>query len=151
MNFSQAIAFPAISSGIYGFPLDRCAHTLVDAAVTFCKKNSLSELQEINFVVFKPSDAQAFVKALEAQFPQDDIFISSQGKSTYPQCAPNPGVKTATRKKTKKAVATHQDGIILKQGSLTDVKVYCVGYVVDLCTCSFLVGQLYFLDYQKSK
>ena len=127
----RSIAFPAISSGIYGFPLDRCACTLVDAAVTFCKKNSLSELQEINFVVFKPSDAQAFVKALEAQFPQDDIFISSQGKSTYPPRAPNPGVKTATRKKTKKAVATHQDGIILKQGSLTDVKVYCVGYVVD--------------------
>ena len=127
----RSIAFPAISSGIYGFPLDRCAHTLVDAAVTFCKKNSLSELQEINFVVFKPSDAQAFVKTLEAQFPQDDIFISSQGKSTYPPRAPNPGVKTATRKKTKKAVATHQDGIILKQGSLTDVKVYCVGYVVD--------------------
>ena len=123
----RSIAFPAISSGIYGFPMDRCADTLVGAAVTFCEKNSLSELQEIYFVVFKQNDAQAFVKALEARLPQDNIFVSSLGKSTHPVSnppyAPIPGVKTATRKKAKKAVATHQDGIILKQGSLTDVKV----------------------------
>ena len=126
----RSIAFPAISSGIYGFPMDRCAHTLVGAAVTFCEKNSLSELQEINFVVFKQGDAQAFVKALEARLPQDNIFVSSLEKSTHPishpPYAPIPGVKTATRKKTKKAVATHQDGIILKQGSLTDVQVLIV-------------------------
>ena len=143
----RSIAFPAISSGIYGFPMDRCAHTLINTAVTFCKKNSLSELQEINFVVFKQGDAQAFVKALEAQLPQDDIFISSQGKSTHPESypphAPSPGVKTATRRKTKKAVATHQDCIILKQGSLTDVKVcsrfvYTVGHLL-----SGLLGSLH--------
>ena len=128
----RSIAFPAISSGIYGFPIDRCADTLIDAAVTFCEKNSLSELQEINFVVFKQGDAQAFVKALEAQLPQNNIFISSLEKSTHPisnpPYAPSPGVKTATRKKAKKAVATHQDGIILKQGNLTDIKVLYGAY-----------------------
>ena len=125
----RSIAFPAISSGIFGFPIDRCAQTLVGAAVTFCERNSLSELQEIYFVVFKQSDAQAFVKALETRLPQENIIMSLPQKSSYPIFRPPrvgtpiSEVKSATEKKTEIKVASLQDCIILRHGSLTEIKV----------------------------
>ena len=130
----RSIAFPAISSGIYGFPLDQCAETLVKAAVEFSEKYPVAELQEMYFVLFKQNDAQAFIKALEAQLPQEDIFagsITSPPKSTHPTShspgasawAQSTGEANKTRKKTKKTSFTLPDCIILKQGSLTDIKV----------------------------
>ena len=109
--------------------MDRCAHTLVDAVVTFCEQNTLSELQEICFILFKHSDAETFVKELEAQLPEENIIISSPEKTGHPVFhlphaeIPNSGAKTATRKKTKKKVAALQDCIILRQGCLTEYKV----------------------------
>ena len=136
----RSIAFPAISSGIFGFPMDRCARTLVDAAVTFCEQNTFSELQEICFILFKHSDAEAFVKELEAQLPEENIIISSPQKTGHPVFhpphaeIPNSGAKTATRKKTKKKVAALQDHIILRQGCLTEYKV-CI-YTMRRIYCS---------------
>ena len=127
----HSIAFPAISSGIFGFPIDRCAHTLVDAAVTFYKKNPLSELQEINFVVFKQSDVQAFVEALETRLPQENIIMSLPQKSSFPIFhSPHVGtsISEVTEKKTEKKVASLQDCIILRQGSLTEIKVMYISF-----------------------
>jgi O-acetyl-ADP-ribose deacetylase (regulator of RNase III) len=43
------IALPAISSGIFGFPKDRCAAILVKTALDFCEQYSDSPLREIRF------------------------------------------------------------------------------------------------------
>lgn len=45
-----SISIPAISSGIFGFPKDRCADILVDEAINFLKNNKTS-LQRVEFCI----------------------------------------------------------------------------------------------------
>lgn len=44
-----SIAMPAISSGIFGFPKDRCAGILVETVMDFCDRYPDSPLREIRF------------------------------------------------------------------------------------------------------
>lgn len=44
-----SISIPAISSGIYGFPKQRCASISVKTAVDFCTQHPESALREIRF------------------------------------------------------------------------------------------------------
>jgi len=48
----SSISFPAISSGIFGFPKDRCARILVGAALDFLKKHKESSLNEFEFCIY---------------------------------------------------------------------------------------------------
>jgi len=48
----QSISLPAISSGIFGFPKDRCAEILVNTAIKFLKKETNSHLRVIEFCIF---------------------------------------------------------------------------------------------------
>ncbi len=48
----QSISMPAISSGIFGFPKDRCAAILVGEALKFLQKNHDSTLKIIEFCIF---------------------------------------------------------------------------------------------------
>jgi O-acetyl-ADP-ribose deacetylase (regulator of RNase III) len=48
----KSISLPAISSGIFGFPKDRCAEILVREALHYIKENPKSSLQLIEFCVY---------------------------------------------------------------------------------------------------
>jgi O-acetyl-ADP-ribose deacetylase len=54
-NSLRSLAFPAISTGIFGFPLDRCARIMVGTTVNFLQKPS-----GLNSVVFCLFSADAF-------------------------------------------------------------------------------------------
>jgi O-acetyl-ADP-ribose deacetylase len=56
----KTIAFPAISTGIYGYPLHEAAQVSSQAIQQFLSSNTL--LQEIRLVFFTPSDAETFLK-----------------------------------------------------------------------------------------
>ncbi|XP_072025000.1 protein mono-ADP-ribosyltransferase PARP14-like [Amphiura filiformis] len=58
-----SIAIPAISSGVYGFPLDLCAKTIVQAGVEYTAQNQ-STLREIRFTNVTVQHSVAFQKAL---------------------------------------------------------------------------------------
>lgn len=45
----SSIALPAISSGIFGFPKDRCAAILVKAALDFIEEHPAGHLRQIRF------------------------------------------------------------------------------------------------------
>lgn len=45
----RSIAIPAISSGIFGFPKERCAEILIATAFNFYKQHPSSSVQEIRF------------------------------------------------------------------------------------------------------
>ena len=47
-----SVSMPAISSGIFGFPKDRCARILVSEALIFLQKNQETSLQIIEFCIF---------------------------------------------------------------------------------------------------
>jgi O-acetyl-ADP-ribose deacetylase (regulator of RNase III) len=56
----KSIAFPAISSGIYGFPKDRCARVMLQAVEDYIVENLETTLQEIRFVFIDEPTYNAF-------------------------------------------------------------------------------------------
>jgi O-acetyl-ADP-ribose deacetylase len=56
----KTIAFPAISTGIYGYPLHEAAQVSSQAIQQFLRSNVL--LQEIRLVFFSATDAETFLK-----------------------------------------------------------------------------------------
>jgi O-acetyl-ADP-ribose deacetylase (regulator of RNase III) len=60
----RSIALPAISSGIFGFPKDRCAAILLQAARDFCAEQPSSPLREIRFTLIDDPTVEVF----EAEF-----------------------------------------------------------------------------------
>jgi O-acetyl-ADP-ribose deacetylase (regulator of RNase III) len=60
-NF-QSLSLPAVSSGIFGFPKDRCAMILVKEAAAFLKSNPESSLVLIEFCIFDDMTAGYFEK-----------------------------------------------------------------------------------------
>jgi len=48
----KSISMPAISSGIFGFPKDRCAKILVEESLNYLRKNPESSLGVIEFCMF---------------------------------------------------------------------------------------------------
>jgi len=59
----KTIAFPAISTGVYGFPLDRATSIAVAEAKKFLESNSTVE--KILFVCFGERAYQCYLKAVE--------------------------------------------------------------------------------------
>src|SRR5690606_8063234 len=47
----RSIAFPSISTGIFGFPVEQGAHIALQAAVDFCAEHPDSPLREIRFTL----------------------------------------------------------------------------------------------------
>jgi O-acetyl-ADP-ribose deacetylase (regulator of RNase III) len=47
-----SISLPAISSGIFGFPKDRCAKILIDTAVDFLNTHGGSSLSVVEFCIY---------------------------------------------------------------------------------------------------
>lgn len=58
----KSISLPAISSGIFGFPKDRCAAILVKEALRFLKENPGASLELIEFCVFDDVTVDYFEK-----------------------------------------------------------------------------------------
>ncbi len=59
----KTIAFPSISTGAYGFPVERAARLALEAVRQFCETNDY--LSEIHFVLFDESTFNKFKEALE--------------------------------------------------------------------------------------
>jgi len=59
----KSIAFPAISTGIFGFPVDRCAKIMLSTAIEYLKGKTC--LERIVFCLFSKETFNIFLKELE--------------------------------------------------------------------------------------
>jgi O-acetyl-ADP-ribose deacetylase len=59
----SSIAFPALGTGVGGFPIDKCAEVLIDTAVRFFIAGK--SVKEVHFVLFSKQDCDFFNSALE--------------------------------------------------------------------------------------
>ncbi len=57
---ARSIAFPAISTGVYGYPPEEAAQVASQAIEKFLKSNSF--IQEVRLVFFSQKDADIFLK-----------------------------------------------------------------------------------------
>ena len=62
----KSISLPAISSGIFGFPKDRCAQILVREAESFLKKNKDTSLDLVEFCIYDNLTLGYFRKEFES-------------------------------------------------------------------------------------
>jgi O-acetyl-ADP-ribose deacetylase (regulator of RNase III) len=58
---ARTVAFPAVSAGVYGWPVDEVASVAVEAV-----RSATTAVEEIRFVLFSPEAFAAFDRALEA-------------------------------------------------------------------------------------
>ena len=66
-NGLTTVAFPAISCGVYGYPIEDAARIAVDTVARFVEENEGIEL--VRFVLFTPDVYAAFETALANQAP----------------------------------------------------------------------------------
>lgn len=76
-----SIALPAISSGIFGFPKERCARILVETALEFCAQHPQSPLREIRFTNIDLPTVRVFEEEFRRRF----------GEATLARESPSPG------------------------------------------------------------
>jgi O-acetyl-ADP-ribose deacetylase (regulator of RNase III) len=60
----ESIAFPALSSGVFGFPMARCAHLMLSACVRHARSGTA--LKRIVFVLFDEPSLDTFEQELQA-------------------------------------------------------------------------------------
>ena len=145
----RSIVFPAISSGVYEFPIDKCAKCMTKSIIRYCESNPISDLEEICIVIHpsKAGDADHFISALQLQLPQESVIVDSAHPKTWMPSTPqysnespssvNSGPSRSSRRKksTKKnvsATADVLDCIKLTRGSLLDVKVCIILYFLPM-------------------
>ena len=62
-NKLATISFPSISTGAYGYPVDKAARVALETVISFLKA-SPSSLKEVNFVLFDARTLEAYRLAL---------------------------------------------------------------------------------------
>jgi O-acetyl-ADP-ribose deacetylase (regulator of RNase III) len=67
----SSIAFPAISTGIFGFPKDRCSQIMLATAVEALKKKETS-LKEVVFCLWGEETLQIFEETARKLFSSED-------------------------------------------------------------------------------
>ncbi|MBS3754973.1 MAG: O-acetyl-ADP-ribose deacetylase [Desulfobacterales bacterium] len=63
-NGVRTIAFPAISCGVYGYPVNEAAKVAVEATIEFLKNNS--SIEKVIFLLFSEQDAAVYRKTIES-------------------------------------------------------------------------------------
>lgn len=61
----STISFPAISSGIFGFPVDRCARLLLETVQEFLAANPSSPMREVRFCLIDQPTLEEFITVFD--------------------------------------------------------------------------------------
>jgi len=67
-NNLKSIAFPAISTGIFGFPIERCAEIMLKTAIDYLKGKT--GLKKIVFCLFGKESFQVFANQLKQEISE---------------------------------------------------------------------------------
>jgi O-acetyl-ADP-ribose deacetylase (regulator of RNase III) len=59
----KTIAFPAISTGIFGYPVEKCAQIMIKTTKKYIKRKT--QITEVNLCLYSTSDFEVFDKVLK--------------------------------------------------------------------------------------
>lgn len=65
----KTLAFPAISTGIFGFPIERAAKVILEAIIHYAEEHPQSTLQRIDLILFDRPAFTVFAEALRSRLP----------------------------------------------------------------------------------
>ena len=63
-NNVHTLAFPAISCGVYGYPIEEACKIAVDTTCSFLKDNP--SIQKVTFMLFSPGDLKVYEKYMRS-------------------------------------------------------------------------------------
>ncbi|KAJ9605428.1 hypothetical protein H2200_010085 [Cladophialophora chaetospira] len=84
-NECKTIAFPAISTGVYGYPSGAAARAAVREVYTFLRKPEGQKLDKVVFCNFLDKDVDAYAKYLPTIFPPTKEDLSHTGEFEEPE------------------------------------------------------------------
>ncbi|XP_041329046.1 protein mono-ADP-ribosyltransferase PARP14-like isoform X1 [Pyrgilauda ruficollis] len=116
----RSIALPAISGGIFGFPMELCTYSIVSSIKeTLEESKGNSSLKEVHLVGFAQDSIQAFSRAFREVFPE---FSASYRPLHHVSSVPRPRQKRTSKRIKNFPFITTQEGlhIILQTGSIED-------------------------------
>jgi O-acetyl-ADP-ribose deacetylase len=67
-NGLKSIAFPAISTGVFGYPIDKCAHHMLSTAMAYLQ--GATTLETVVFCLYGQSAYQVFAAELTRLIPE---------------------------------------------------------------------------------
>ncbi|NXI65090.1 PAR14 polymerase, partial [Anseranas semipalmata] len=116
-----SVAFPSVSGGIFGFPLQTCANSIVSSIKeTLEESRGESSLKEVHLVDITEENVQAFVKALKEVFSDH----APPCRSVHQTNTAHQPSKRKTPNSMNFALVTTEEGldIMLKKGSIEDAR-----------------------------
>ncbi|XP_063081155.1 protein mono-ADP-ribosyltransferase PARP14 isoform X2 [Cavia porcellus] len=121
----QSIAIPAISSGVFGFPLQRCVETIVLSIKESLEFRQVgSTLREIYLVDSSEKTAEAFAKAVETIFK--DSLSDSVSKPDTTSLPRGPAAKPVTSQEVACLTAPGGLKILLVKKGVQDATTHVV-------------------------
>ncbi|NXJ10002.1 PAR14 polymerase, partial [Odontophorus gujanensis] len=117
----RSIAFPSVSGGIFGFPLQKYVNAIVSAIRNTLEEfNGKSSLKEIHLVDILEDNVQAFIRALK-EVSSDDVPLDSPVHQVNRIHQPSKKSTTSQSSMNFALVTTEEGlGIMLKKGSIED-------------------------------
>ncbi|XP_040214277.1 protein mono-ADP-ribosyltransferase PARP9-like [Rana temporaria] len=79
----KSVAIPAVSSGIFGFPVQRCADIIVNMIHSFCFTVKETHVKEIRLVNNNDPAIQAMKSACESSFGPSDVLGGATSGPAY--------------------------------------------------------------------
>ena len=66
-NNIRSLAFPSISTGVYGYPIEKAAQVVLKTCLQYLEEHQ--DFDMVNFVLFSQNDYDVYAKTLKAVFP----------------------------------------------------------------------------------
>jgi len=67
-NNIRSLAFPSISTGVYGYPIEKAAQVVLKTCLQYIEE--YQDFDMVNFVLFSQNDYDVYVKTLRAVFSE---------------------------------------------------------------------------------
>ena len=67
------VAFPSISTGVYGYPIDQAADVAMSSFQSYVDKRTATAVQRITMVLFSLEDYKVYEQALIKLFPEETV------------------------------------------------------------------------------
>ncbi|XP_070551876.1 protein mono-ADP-ribosyltransferase PARP14-like [Ptychodera flava] len=136
-----SVAVPAISSGVFGFPLDLCTEIIVEAVRIYNLEHQNERLLDVFLIDVSDSVCNMFKGALEKYCGQSNVCIPGQDQNRRGS-ATRPGHKSSHPQQSKSSLNRHEiataEGKVIRlvKGSITrqttDVIVNTTGKNMEL-------------------
>ena len=123
---ASSVAFPALGTGVLGFPPDVAARIMVQGTHQYLQQRSVTSVKKVIFVIFQDAVFDAFQREVASLTSVSAIFTGPVKTQSVPQVLSMPS--SAVSQKYMAPLP-----IVVKKGSLTDAQVsFIMGRIVNV-------------------